>query len=143
MNNHNEIFAYVLLVLFFVLAGYNKIFSFNNTSNMLQKKVSNIIPNLNLPNNFYQFVILLVIILELIAPLIPLHYLIYQDKYMKKYAKLSIYLLIIFTILATGLFHLPATGNNYYSVMSNISTIGGLAVFLNYINKMNTRIHIV
>ena len=132
---NKDIVSYTLLILLYVFAGYNKIFTFNNTSKVLENKILNIIPNLKLSMEFYRLTILLVIILELLCPFILAYFLIYKNEKYKKYAELSIYSLIIFTIFATLLFHLPATGNNYYHVMSNISTIGGLLLLLNYINK--------
>ena len=76
---NKDIVSYILLTLLYVFAGYNKIFTFNNTSKVLETKVLNIIPNLKLSMEFYKLAILLVIILELIGPLIPGYYLIYKD----------------------------------------------------------------
>ena len=65
-------------------------------------------------------------LLEIAAPLIIALYSYNANPKLYIYAKLSILGLIIFTILATLIYHFPPIGSNYYSFMSNLSTLGGL-----------------
>ena len=46
----------------------------------------------------------------------------------------EVIILIIFTILATYLYHFPPSDKEYYPFMSNVTTIGGLSL-LAYVLK--------
>ena len=76
------------------------------------------------------------ILLEIVAPLIISLYSYNANPKLYIYTKLSLLGLIVFTILATLLYHFPPFGANYYSFMSNLSTLGGLLLlyqhFFNY-----------
>ena len=119
--------AVVLITLLFLLSGFRKTQNLTGTAKYLQSKVK-----LNIDFNLYKLGIISVIILQIFCPLIILYH-IHTKKY-KKYAKISVNLLILFTILATFLFHYPPVGKDYYSFMSNLSTIGGLMFVKYYIN---------
>lgn len=123
---------FLLLIMFF-LSGFDKIFNFINTSIGLQNKFQQMLL-LNLPLWFFKFSIILVILLEIFAPLIII-YAEYNNKY-KKYAKYSLYLLISFVIFATFLYHFPPFKSQYYPFMSNIATIGGLLILSEHFNQM-------
>lgn len=73
-----------------------------------------------LPMIFYKMIIVCVIILEFIAPLIIIYSTI-NERY-KDYGKYATLALIIFTIMATVLYHKPFSGSFY----SHLSIIGGL-----------------
>jgi uncharacterized membrane protein YphA (DoxX/SURF4 family) len=86
----------------------------------------------HLPLILSKLIIIGVILLEIIAPfIISLSALTNSIK--KIYTQIAILSLIVFTILATLIYHFPPYGGNYYSFMSNLSTIGGL-MLLYYIN---------
>jgi len=119
--------AVVLITLLFTLSGLKKIQDINGTAKFLQDKVK-----INIDFNLYKLAIIGVIILQIFGPLVILYYL-YTKSY-KKYAMLSVNLLILFTIVATIIFHFPPIGKEYYSFMSNLSTIGGLMLVRYYIN---------
>jgi len=108
-----------LLTLLFISAGFEKINDFSKTVNGLKNKV-----NLDIDFDLYKLAIIIVIILEIFAPLIILNSI--QSKKYYKHAYYATLSLIIFTVLATYLYHLPATGSNYYKILSNIALIGGL-----------------
>jgi uncharacterized membrane protein YphA (DoxX/SURF4 family) len=131
----NYIFiATVLIILMFLLAGIKKATSISSTANYLKSKI-----NFNIPFSFYQLAIILVFILQ-ISSSIMLLYSAYTGKY-SNYATYSAIGLIGFTILATLIFHYPPVGQDYYSFMSNLSTIGGLLMLVLYFkNKYNSNI---
>jgi len=104
----------------FFLSGFHKIIGFTDTSKTLVKKTG-------IALSLAKLVIFAVIVLELIAPPIIMVYFAMKQPYrLQRYAQLSTTALVLFTIAATLLYHFPPTGSNYYSVMSNMSTLGGL-----------------
>lgn len=109
----------IFITLLFFLSGFNKIKEFSEVAKGLSKKTM-------FPLILSKIVIVLVILLEIIAPFIITVSAYYPSSRMEMYVKLSIIGLIIFTVLATLLYHFPPYGTNVYSFMSNISTIGGL-----------------
>tara|TARA_Y100000389_G_C17411554_1_gene491227 strand:- start:459 stop:830 length:372 start_codon:yes stop_codon:yes gene_type:complete len=113
------IYAFMILIMY-ILAGINKATNFESTVNGF-KKVFFI---KNLPKGFYKLTILLVIILEIFAPLTIL-YSLQTDKY-NYMANLSSISLAIFTILATLIYHFPPVGSEYYSFMKNLTATGSL-----------------
>ena len=119
--------AVVLITLLFTLSGLKKIQDINGTAKFLQDKVK-----INIDFNLYKLAIIGVIILQIFGPLLILYH--FYTKSYKKYAMVSVNLLILFTIVATIIFHFPPIGKEYYSFMSNLSTIGGLMLVRYYIN---------
>lgn len=111
--------ASLFITLLFFLSGFNKIKDFNQVTKGFVNKTK-------IPLFLSKIVILGVILLEIIAPLIITLYSYNLNKSLYLYSKLSLIALIIFTILATLIYHFPPIGSNYYSFMSNLSTIGGL-----------------
>ena len=120
--------ASFLLLLMFLLSGFNKLFNLQQTADYLKNKV-----NFNIPNIFYILAIIIVIIIEICCSLYIL-YSIYNNTY-NNYINYSIYAIIGFTILATLIFHFPPVGKDYYSFMSNLSIIGGLLLLSQHIKK--------
>jgi uncharacterized membrane protein YphA (DoxX/SURF4 family) len=109
----------LFITLLFFFSGFNKIKDFNQVTKGFVNKTK-------IPLFLAKIVILCVILLEIIAPLIITLYSYNLNKVLYLYTKLSLIALIIFTILATLIYHFPPIGSNYYSFMSNLSTIGGL-----------------
>jgi uncharacterized membrane protein YphA (DoxX/SURF4 family) len=124
---YTVVLSSILITLLFFTSGIHKIKDFINVSKGLVAKT-------NVSLFFAKLIITLVILLEIIAPLIITFYAANQSKsnLFRQYTKISIVSLIVFTILATALYHFPPYGSNYYSFMSNISTIGGLLLLFNY-----------
>lgn len=119
-----------LIILIFLLSGYDKIFNVNSLAIGLQKKIG-----FNLPLIFFIIVIIAVILLEIIGSLTILYSAYVNKNEYKKYAKYSVIGLIIFTVLATILYHMPPYGSEYYSFIKNVSIIGGLSLLLNEFNS--------
>ena len=109
-----------LILLMYFFAGISKFNNFftvvNGFKQMFYFKT--------LPNIFYKLSILLVVLLEIFAPLIILFSLL-TNKY-KLYAYYSSISLSIFTILATLIYHFPPYGSQYYAFIKNLAATGGL-----------------
>tara|TARA_B100001175_G_C19302342_1_gene538879 strand:+ start:224 stop:598 length:375 start_codon:yes stop_codon:yes gene_type:complete len=115
----NLIYAFMILLMYF-LAGINKARNFSGTvsgfKNMFFLK--------KLPNIFYQLAIIMVIILEIVAPIIILYSL--QTNLYTDIANYSCLGLGIFTILATLIYHFPPNGSQYYPFIKNVTATGAL-----------------
>ena len=109
----------ILISLIYVKAGFSKINNFTSTV----KRIKEMFPVKSLPNKFYELAILLVIIIEIVAPLI----LILSNfvPVLFSVARVAIYSLIIFTILATLLYH-SNEGLMKLIFDKNLAIIGGL-----------------
>lgn len=129
----SNIFGILLLTLTFFFSGFNKILNFKSVSKGLQTKFSEKL--FYIPLNFAMFSIILVILLQILAPIL-MNYSYYVKKYYK-YSKYATYLLILFVIMATYLYHFPATGSQYYPFMSNLALIGGLIILSNYYDYLD------
>ena len=119
--------AIIFITLLFLLSGIKKAQNITNTAKYLQSKVK-----MNVDFSLYKLAIVGVIIIQILCPLIILYH-IHSKKY-KQCAKISVNLLILFTIIATLLFHYPPVDKDFNSFMSNLSTIGGLMLVGHYIN---------
>jgi uncharacterized membrane protein YphA (DoxX/SURF4 family) len=109
----------VFITLLFFLSGFSKIKEFMSVTKGFSSKT-------HFPLTLAKIVIVSVILLEIVAPFIISVYAYTRNPLLRGYSKLSVIGLLIFTILATILYHFPPQGSNYYSFMSNLSTIGGL-----------------
>jgi uncharacterized membrane protein YphA (DoxX/SURF4 family) len=121
----------ILLTAMFFLSGFNKLNKFTKTVENLQMKMN----NMNINENIYKLIIALVVILEILAPIIIVYYYI-TGKY-KLYTNYAIYGLIIFTILATIIYH-PLYINDYFKSIpfwANLGLIGGLLLLVKDVNK--------
>jgi uncharacterized membrane protein YphA (DoxX/SURF4 family) len=117
----------ICITLLFFLSGFNKITDFIQ----VVKEFTN---RTKIPFTLSKIIIIGVILLEIIAPLIISIYSYNHNPLLHTYAKLSLLGLIVFTILATFMYHFPPVGQNYYSFLSNISTVGGLLLLYKYFN---------
>jgi len=119
----------IYITLLFFISGFHKIKDF-------MKVVKGFMNKIKVPLSLAKIIISGVILLEIIAPLIISLYSYNANPNLYTYSKLSLLGLIVFTILATLLYHFPPFGANYYSFMSNLSTLGGLLLlyqhFFNY-----------
>jgi len=110
----------ILLTAMYFMSGLNKIQSFNDTSNGLSKK-----PFFkNIPKIFSKLAIVIVIILEILAPICIITAIYYPE--FNLLASFSAVALALFTVLATLLYHYPPKGIEFYFFMKNITIIGGL-----------------
>ena len=110
----------VFITLLFFLSGFEKIYYFSDKVRKFAKKMS-------FPLTLAQLVIGAVILLEIGAPSIIATYMYTGMQSLVPFFKLALIALVLFTILATALYHNPLKGKeSYYAFMSNLSTIGGL-----------------
>lgn len=118
----NKIIGSFLLLLIFFISGFNKITNTVSLSSGLYSKLP------FLPQILCNLAIYGVIILEIIAPMMILYTIVYNKN--KKQSYYLTIMLIIFTILATILYHSPLQAKQYYYFMKNVSIIGGLLLLL-------------
>lgn len=111
----------IMMIMFF-LSGIDKMINFYKISSNFTKKTP-----VKIPIQLAYVAIIIAIVIELIAPILINVGLIKKNKRLVFYSTLS---LIVFTILATLLYHFPPTGYQYYPFMSNLTTIGGLMLIL-------------
>ena len=113
------IYAFLILLMYF-LAGISKAVNFSSTV----KGFNNMFFFKNMPTIFYDFAILGVVLLEILAPIVIMFSL-YTNTY-TDYAYYSSIGLAIFTILATLIYHFPTKGSQYYAFMKNLTATGSL-----------------
>ena len=105
-------FDLFLLVLIFILSALDKVTRFNYNVQKVAK--------LGFPLYIAYLAILLAIAIQSLGPL----YILTDNKQNKVYAY---HALIIYTIMATLMFHFPPTSaRNYYPFVSNVALVGGL-----------------
>ena len=113
-----------LLTIMFFLSSFSKIKDYPNVVKGFKKRFEKKL--FNIPDIFYNLAIVIAICIQFFCPLIIL-YSIYNPKY-KMYGFVASIWLIIFTILATYLYHFPPSGKEYYPFIGNVTTIGGLSL---------------
>lgn len=121
-----RLLASVLVLLFFFVAGMNKIPNVNNLAKGLVGKLPKMLKKI--PMHFYVLVIVLVILIELICPVLVVYTnLVPRNETTDKINDWSLYTLIGFTILATLLYH----HDDMSRVLLNATVVGGLILLLN------------
>ena len=121
------IFATMILLMYFI-AGINRFLNFNATVSGFK----NIFFLKKLPNLFYQLAIVLVVVIEIVAPIIILYSI--QTDTMSKMAYFSSIGLAMFTVFATLIYHFPPKGSSYYAFMKNLTATGGLLLLSTFFN---------
>ena len=109
----NLLFLSLLVLLLFISSGLEKVFSVQSNSKLLQTKIG-------VPLGLCTLVILGVIVLELVGSGVILYSASTGSR--KNLARISIVGLILFTVLATVLFHMSEPSQ----ILKNLSVIGGL-----------------
>jgi len=109
-----------LITLMFFLSGIEKIYTFSQTTMDFSNKIS-------IPLILSKIVISGVILLEIIAPIIIITYTFTGLFNLLPLFKSALISLIIFTIMATIMYHNPfKSSKNYNTFISHLSIIGGL-----------------
>ena len=119
----------VMILLIFVFAGINKIFNIDSTAQGLM----NVSGLTFLPSILFQLAIVIVIILEIFAPLVVIggEYNIFE----KTYSRVAVQSLIAFTILATLLYHPPTDSSQMIPFMKNLALLGGMWLIYDNIGR--------
>ena len=108
--------AIFLFFIMFIYSGINKIFSFNNKTKTLQKKI-------NLPYSICALGMGLVILLEIIGPLI-IYYNFLNPSKLKELTKATYLCFLLFLIVVTIIYHPPT--DKMIPFLSNVTTFSGL-----------------
>jgi len=112
----------LLLTGFYLMAGFNKLTNFKSTCEGFAKKFANLAP-------FAPIIIALVVMIEIIGPLAML-YSASNPYTMYPYGKIGSWSLIIFTILATLMYHFPPTQKEHrMPFIRNVSLIGAFMIY--------------
>ena len=110
----------VLITLMFFLSGIEKIYTISKTTMDFSNKI-------NIPLTLSKLVISGVILLEIIAPIIIISYTFTGLFNLLPLFKPALISLIVFTIVATLMYHNPfKSSKNYYEFITHLSIIGGL-----------------
>ena len=110
----------VLITLMFFLSGIEKIYTFSKTTMDFSNKI-------NIPLTLSKLVISGVILLEIIAPVIIVSYTFTGLFNLLPLFKTALISLLLFTILATIMYHNPfISSKNYHTFITHLSIIGGL-----------------
>ena len=108
----------------FFASGFHKLMSITETAVGFQKRIINFgIEFINI--DAYKLIIIFAAMWEIIAPIV----LVYSGTNIKKNKKegiISSLSLVLYTILATLIYHFPPIGAQYYPFISNVTTIGAL-----------------
>lgn len=116
-----RLLATVLLVLMFLLSGVHKILTFGSSVSSLVQHKWTLAPHAFMVG---------AIVLEIVAPvLIVLHAMGKADARLNAAATIG---LIVFTVIATAVYHPPKWGSYMANIplMSNTSLVGGLSLLL-------------
>ena len=110
----------ILITLMFFLSGMEKIYTFSKTTTDFSNKI-------NIPLILSKLVISGVILLEIIAPIIIISYTLTNSFNLLPWFKSSLIALIVFTIVATMMYHNPLTSSkNHNAFITHVSIVGGL-----------------
>ena len=112
----NIVLQSLMVLLLFMFSGGEKLFNVSHNSKLLQSKCA------WLPLGLCTLAIALVVLLELVGSGVILYSVSTGSK--KNLAKVSILGLIVFTVLATVLFHMSEPSQ----ILKNLSVIGGLSL---------------
>lgn len=128
MNYIFGILAVIITIMFF-LSGIDKFRDIQGTSKRLAKKLN------TTTSTFFDVVIVLVGILEVVAPILIVIYA-FTGK-IRILALISGIALAVFTFAATAIYYFPPQGKKYYPFMSNLTTFGALLLisYLTYTEK--------
>ena len=118
----------IFILILYLISGFSKILNFNMTLKFLKLKFP-----IKLPNFLYTLSIVGVIILLTLGSLF-LIYSIFTDKF-KRMASYVIILFIVFTVIATLIFHWPVDKNQQIQFMKNLSIIGGFLLLLKDVSR--------
>lgn len=118
-----------LLLLMFFMSGLHKV-------KTLSKTIENVMGKVGVSENIARLGVYIVILIEILAPVIIIYYLITKkgSNEWKQYSVISVWVLIVFTVLVTLIYHQPSM--DYYRSIpfwNNVSLIGGLLLLEYYL----------
>ncbi len=120
-----KIISIILICILFVYSGIHKIFDFNETTLSFHQKINNGIFGNVFKWNISQGLIIIAILILIFAPALMLYGVIYKHDLL---LKIGSWLLIIFTALATIIYHPITNPAEINNMLKNLSIIGGLTI---------------
>ncbi len=124
-NKLIKLVGIILISILFVFSGITKIFTLNETAINFHKIINDGIFSNILTFNASQSLIIIAILILLIAPLLMIIGVSNDNKLL---LKIGSSLLIVFTVLATIIYHPITDANERNNMLKNISIIGGLVI---------------
>ena len=124
-KKYMKILAIILISILFVYSGIHKIFKFNETVLSFHQKINNGIFGNMFTYNISQGLIIIAILLLLISPALMIYGITSKNDLL---LKIGSWLLIIFTVLATLIYHPITNPAEIYNMLKNLSIIGGLTI---------------
>ena len=119
----------VLITLLFFLSGFEKVYTFSKTTMDFSDKT-------NISLVLSKLVICVVILLEIIAPIIIVSYTFTESITLLPFFNPALISLIVFTIVATIMYHNPLKNSkSYYEFITHLSILGGLFALYRRDNK--------
>jgi uncharacterized membrane protein YphA (DoxX/SURF4 family) len=124
-NKLVKLISVILIGILFLYSGITKIFDFNDTTLGFHQKVNSGIFSNILAYNASQALIIIAILILLIAPFLMIVG-ISEDS--KMLLRIGSWLLIVFTIVATIIYHPITDSSQRFNLLKNLSIIGGLVM---------------
>ena len=122
------VIIFSIALIMFPLSAIDKIVKWPKPSERLQKHISWISPTVS------DILVVCAMILQFVAPVLVMYTLISgKSKTIGILAALS---LALFTLLATIVFYIPATGHKYYALLGNTTTFGCMLLIAYELNKL-------
>ncbi len=118
-----KIIAIILIALLFIYSGIHKIFDLNDTTLGFHQKINSGIFSNILTYNVSQGLIIIAILILLIAPTLLLIGVTNDDKLLLRIGSI---LLIVFTTVATIIYHPITDASQINNMLKNLAIIGGL-----------------
>lgn len=138
MKSNELVIISTMSLLYFIGASINKIINFNNVvSNFMSTitPVLSIVLSKPLPIWLFRLIIICVILLQFGGSSIVLMAAYNGENIiLNKMARISLYALIIFSIMATLLYHMKMDKQNIIMTLANISVISGLWLLSRHFN---------
>ena len=130
---HFNVICTVFIMAIFVYAGIMKSQSFAETHAGISEKIGNIIKNV--PDIVSKVLTGLTILIEIGAPIAIIYSLIgTQDNNKRLIRNTSLLVMIVFTIIATALYHNPMDKGERMSFLRNVCIVGAFALMLKHLN---------
>jgi len=122
------VIIFSIALIMFPLSAIDKISKWPKPSERLQKHISWISEDVS------DILVICAMILQFVAPLLIMYTLISGKS--KTLGILSALSLALFTVLATIVFYIPATGHKYYAFLGNTTTFGCMLLLAYELNKL-------
>jgi uncharacterized membrane protein YphA (DoxX/SURF4 family) len=122
-KKYMKIIAIILISILFVYSGIHKIFDFNDTTLSFHQKINNGFFGNMFRWDISQGLIIIAILILICAPALMLYGVVYKNDLL---LKIGAWLLIIFTVLATIIYHPITNPAEINNMLKNLTIIGGL-----------------